>query len=690
MQLRDMELRVLIPVASVLGALLLTTVGLLIAIIIRKRRQRRRAKEWQRHGVIEDNCSISWSDQGLTRGVSVRKGKLVRSHSKRRLKSGTEAAAESVGGDNDNYSIRPNMGSLEFMNSISHITGRISPGIGRALSIGSHKTSTVNSVKSRQVSPLPTADGERRPTLNIVEISKRPSNASRKKSSHSRSSSRSNLYDTPVPEDMTLQGRDSILLPSPPSSVHILTPTHSRHSRQSHSNSSFTFTPVTPRASISLFPLSAPPGQPRRPSAAAQAASATLANHVFPGNMHYSRRPSFLQHSYSADRLPTSPSTSAFDTGKTTLADYADELAPRPSSQGGGSRPKISQIHIPESNSTSPRTPLSATKNSSEPGSPNNNTPDGSSQVRDFGNWGFSGTTSADYHSNEGAHFPTPYNEVPRPQYTRAPSSAVGNPLLGSTPPRKESFATYAQMRRESIKRDSFGGAIPTRRESHGPSMLRRDSTASFLGTTPPKFATGPRVYQQQNQLHLNPQTQQRDSLVRTYSDRSLQSSYSPTPNDQRLHPMNMIPSINESKSSILTVSSTGSAASDGFTGNGGLSPPPLQKASFEGSRPDLIDSMDLHLGAMASTKLHHQKPPVTPPWQASGKPFGVVEGHTLATDKIPPNRRLGTAFVPETAAETGGIHSSPTSTITTATLTEASGEGISPDRSNGVGFRHR
>ncbi|KAK6527665.1 hypothetical protein TWF694_004645 [Orbilia ellipsospora] len=684
-----MELRVLIPVASVLGALLLVTVGLLIAIVIRKRRQRQRVKEWHRHGVVEDNCSISWSDQGLTRGVSVRKGKLVRSHSKRRLKGGAETAAESVRGDNDNYSLRPNMGTLEFMNSISHITGRISPGIGRALSIGSHKTSTVNSEKSRQVSPLPRTDEENRPTLNLVDISKRPSNTSRKKSSHSRSSSRSNLHDTPIPEDMTSQGRDSILLPSPPSSVHILTPTQSRHSRQSQSNSSFTFTPATPRASISLFPLSAPPGHPRRPSAAAQAATATLASHVFPGNIHGTRRPSFLQHSFSADRLPTSPSTSAFDTGPTTLADYADEFAPRPGSQGGGGRPKISQIHIPESNSTSPRAPLSATQNSSEPGSPDN-IPDGQSQVQNFQNWGFSETMSADSNSNESGHFPTPYNEVPRPQYTRAPSSAVGNPVLGNTPPRKESYASYAHMRRESIKRDSFGGAIPLRRESHGPSMLRRDSTASFLGTTPPKFATGPRVYQQQNQLHPNPQPQQRDSLVRTYSDRSLQSSYSPTPHDQRLHPMNIIPSINESKSSIVTVSSTGSAASDSFAGNGGLSPPPLQKASFEGSRTDLMDSMDLHLSAMASTKLHHQKPPVTPPWQANGKPFGTVEGHTLAADNSPPNRRLGKAYVPDTVTENSEIPASPTSTITTATLTEASGEGTSPNRSNGMGFRHR
>ncbi|KAK6515823.1 hypothetical protein TWF281_004415 [Arthrobotrys megalospora] len=673
-----MELRVLIPTACVLGVLLLVTLVLVIVLIVRTRRRKQEARDWQQHGIVEDNISFSWSEHGPSRGVSVREGKLVRSHSHKKLKEGTRTTVERVREDNDNYSVKQGMGSLEFMNSISGITGRLSPGIGRALSVGSHKTSTLSSEKSRQLSPLPATDEERQTsTSHLIDMQKRPSSSSRKKSSHSRSSSRSNLHESPIPEDMTMHGRESILLPSPPSSVHILTPTYSRHSRQSQSNSSFTFTPITPRASISLFPLSAPPGQHRRPSVAAQAATATLASHTFPSHMHSARRPSFLQNSYTHDHLPTSPSTSAFDTGPSNLAEYSDELTLRPSS-----RPKIAQIRIPESKSTSPRAPLSAA-HSSDPDSPQH-IPEQHTQIHNFENWSFGGEGSrgnAHVSDSEDGHFPTPYNDVPRPQYTRAPSSAVGNP--GITPPRKESITSYAQMRRESFRRDSFGGAIPIRRESHGPSMLRRDSTASFLGS-PPKFATGPRVY---HQHHLSPnmQPQHRDSIVRTYSDRSLYSNEATASNERQVDAMNIIPSINESKTSIVSVSSTGSAASDSFTGNGGLSPPPLQKNSFEGTRSEVMASGSIALTpTAASTRLPQTQPPVTPPRHAHGKPFGGADGQAYY-ETSPQYRRLAKGFVPETVTEANeNVPASPTSTVTTTTVTENSGEDMSPDQMSG------
>ncbi|KAK6342443.1 hypothetical protein TWF718_007844 [Orbilia javanica] len=664
-----MELRVLIPTACVLGVLFIVTLVLVIVLIIRSQKRKRKIRDWQEHGIVEDNVSFSWSEHGLSRGVSVREGKLVRSQSRKKTKGGAQTTVEQVPGDNENYPTKQGMSSLDFMNSISGITGRISPGIGRALSIGSHKASTLSSEKSRQLSPLPTTDEESQTSnSHLIDMQKRPSSSGRKKSSHSRSSSRSNLHESPIPEleDMTMYGRESILLPSPPSSVHILTPTYSRHSRQSQSNSSFTFTPVTPRASISLFPLSAPPGQHRRPSVPAQTANTTLGNYAFSNQMHSARRPSFLQNSYTFDHVPTSPSTSSsFDAGQPTLAEYSDELAPRP-----GSRPKVSQIQIPESKSASPRAPLSAT-HSSDPDSPEN-VPDHHAQVNNFENWTFSGEgpQGNQYASDsEDGHFPTPYNDVPRPQYARAPSSAVGNP--GAPQSRKESITSYAQMRRESIRRDSFGGAIPFRRESHGPSMLRRDSTASFLGV-PPKFATGPRVYHQ----HLSPnmQPQNRDSISRAYSDRSLHNNEAQSSNERQINPMNINPSINESKTSIVSVSSTGSAASDSFTNNGGLSPPPLQKNSFEGIR-----SEGEYISPVASTKLQQNRPPVTPPRHAHGMPFGGTDGQ-MSYEVSPPPRRLVKDFVPETVAEINeNFPTSPTSTITDATATENSIEEMSP-----------
>ncbi|KAK6331420.1 hypothetical protein TWF730_004501 [Orbilia blumenaviensis] len=657
-----MELRVLIPTACVLGVLLVVTLVLVILLIVRSRQRKRQLRDWQQHGIVEDNVSFSWSEHGLSRGVSVREGKLVRSQSRKKTKEGTRTTVEQVRDDTDQYSVKQGMGSLEFMNSISGITGRLSPGIGRALSIGSHKTSTLNSEKSRQLSPLPATDEESQTSNSyLIDMQKRPSGSNRKKSSHSHSSSRSNLHESPIPEleDMTMNGRESILLPSPPSSVHILTPTCSRHSRQSHSNSSFTFTPITPRASISLFPLSAPPGQHRRPSAAAQAATASLASHTFSNNMHSARRPSFLQNSFTHNQLPTSPSTSAFDTGvqdssQTTLVEYPGEPTSRPSS-----RPKVSQIQIPEPVlSKSPRAPLSAAR-SSDPDSPQH-VPDHHAQVNNFENWTFGGEGSQNGHptsDSEDGHFPTPYNDVPRPQYARAPSSAVGNPTIA--PPRKESITSYAQMRRESIRRDSFGGAIPFRRESHGPSMLRRDSTASFLGS-PPKFATGPRVYHQ----HLTPnlQPQHRDSIIRTYSDRSLHSNEAQTSNEHQVDHMNIIPSINESKTSIVSVSSTGSAASDSFAGNGGLSPPPLQKNSFEGARSEAIGPFT---PTTANTRLQQPQPPVTPPRHAHGKPFAGADGQ-LFSESSPPFRRLVKSALPETVAEGNeNLPASPTSATT-------------------------
>ncbi|KAK6518667.1 hypothetical protein TWF506_005804 [Arthrobotrys conoides] len=668
-----MELRVLIPTACVLGILLLVTVALVIVLVVRAHRRKRKIGDWQQHGIVEDNVSFAWSEHGPSRGVSVREGKLVRSHSRKKTKEGPRTTVEQIRDENNNSSAKQGMGSLEFMNSISGITGRLSPGIGRALSIGSHKTSTMSSEKSRQLSPLPATDEESQTSsTHLWDMQKRPS-SSRKKRSHSRSSSRSNLHESPIPEDMTMHARESILLPSPPSSVHILTPTYSRHSRQSQSNSSFTFTPVTPRASISLFPLSAPPGQHRRPSVAAQPATTTLASHNFSNNMHSARRPSFLQNSYTFDHLPTSPSTSAFDTNHPTLSEYSEELGPRSSS-----RPKIAQIQIPESKPASPRAPLSAA-HSSDPDSPQN-IPDHHVQVSNFENWTFGG--EAGFQGNphnsdsEDGHFPTPYNDVPRPQYTRAPSSAVGNP--GIPQPRKESITSYAQMRRESIRRDSFGGALPFRRESHGPSMLRRDSTASFLGS-PPKFATGPRVYHQ----HLSPniQPQHRDSIYRTYSDRSLHSHEAQPSNERPIDHMNLNPSINESKTSIVSISSTGSAASDSFNGNGGLSPPPLQKNSFEGTRSEGEGSYTL---TATSTKLQQTRPPVTPPRHAHGTPFGGTDGQ-VSYDHSPPSRRLVKDFVPETVAEMNeNFPASPTSTITNATVTEDSIGAMSPDRMNG------
>ncbi|KAF3318779.1 hypothetical protein TWF173_006796 [Orbilia oligospora] len=665
-----MELRVLIPTACVLGLLLIVTLALVIALVVRTHKRKRKIRDWQQHGIVEDNVSFSWSEHGPSRGVSVREGKLVRNHSRKKTKEGTRTTVEQVRDDNDNYPVKQGIGSLDFMNSISNITGRISPGIGRALSIGSHKASTMSSEKSRQLSPLPTTDEESQiSNSHIADMQKRPSSSSRKKSTHSRSSSRSNLHESPIPEDMTMNCRESILLPSPPSSVHILTPTYSRHSRQSQSNSSFTFTPVTPRASISLFPLSAPPGQHRRPSVAAQPATTTLPSHNFSNHMHSARRPSFLQNSYTFDHLPTSPSTSAFDTNQSILAEYSDGLEPCP-----GSRPKIAQIRIPDSKSTSPRAPLSAA-HSSDPESPQH-IPDHHDQVNNFENWTFGGEGFQGNSQNndiEDSNFPTPYNDVPRPQYTRAPSSAVGNPSIPQ--PRKESITSYAQMRRESIRRDSFGGALPFRRESHGPSMLRRDSTASFLGS-PPKFATGPRVYHQ----HLSPniQPQHRDSIYRTYSDRSLLSHEAQSSNEPQTDHMNLYPSINESKTSIVSISSTGSAASDSFTGNGGLSPPPLQKNSFEGTRSE---GEGAYILTAASTKLQQIRPPVTPPRHAHGTPFGGTDDQTYY-ESSPPSRRLVKDFVPETVAEINeNLATSPTSTITTATLNEDSIEGMSPDR---------
>ncbi|KAK6503763.1 hypothetical protein TWF481_008769 [Arthrobotrys musiformis] len=670
-----MELRVLIPTACVLGVLLIVTLVLVIVLIVRARQRKREIRDWQQHGIVEDNVSFAWSEHGPSRGVSVREGKLVRSQSRKKTKE-ARTTVEQVRDDNDNYSVKQGMGSLDFMNSISGITGRISPGIGRALSIGSHKTSTLSSEKSRQLSPLPATDeGSQTSSSHLVDMQKRPSSSGRKKSSHSRSSSRSNIHESPIPEDMTMYGRESILLPSPPSSVHILTPTYSRHSRQSQSNSSFTFTPVTPRASISLFPLSAPPGQHRRPSVAAPTApNATLANHTFSNHMHSARRPSFLQNSYTFDHMPSSPSSS-FSNSQPTLAEYSDELAPRP-----GSRPKVSQIQIPEPKSVSPRAPLSAT-HSSDPDSPEN-VPDHHAQVNNFENWTFGGGVS--YGNNrmsdsEDGNFPTPYNDVPRPQYTRAPSSAVGNPGIPQS--RKESITSYAQMRRESIRRDSFGGAIPFRRESHGPSMLRRDSTASFLGS-PPKFATGPRVYHQ----HLSPniQPQHHDSIIRTYSDRSLHGFEAQSSNERQNDPMNINPLINESKTSIVSVSSTGSAASDSFTGNGGLSPPPLQKNSFEGTRSEGEGAYTL---AAVSTKLLQQtRPPVTPPRHAHGMPFGGSGTDSqVSYETSPPSRRPVKDFVPETVAEMNeNLPASPKSTITNETVTENSIGEMSPSRMNG------
>lgn len=661
----------LVPTACALGVLLLVTLSLVIVLIVRAHKRKRKVRDWQQHGIVEDNVSFSWSEHGLSRGVSVREGKLVRSHSRKKAKEGVRTTVEQVRDDNDSYSVKQGMVSLEFMNSISGITGRISPGIGRALSIGSHKTSTLSSEKSRQLSPLPATDEESQASIShLIDMQKRPSSSGRKKSSHSRSSSRSNPHESPIPEDMTMHGRESILLPSPPSSVHILTPTYSRHSRHSQSNSSFTFTPVTPRASISLFPLSAPPGQHRRPSVAAQTANTTLASHTFSNHMHSARRPSFLQNSYTFDHIPTS-SNSSFDAGQPTLAKYSDELVPRPSS-----RPKISPIQIPESKFISPRAPLSAA-HSSDPDSPQN-VPDHHVQVSNFENWTFGGEASQgnSYTSNsEDGHFPTPYNDVPRPQYARAPSSAVGNPSVSQS--MKESITSYAQMRRESIRRDSFGGASPFRRESHGPSMLRRDSATSFLGV-PPKFATGPRVYHQ----HLSPniQPQHRDSICQTYSDRSLHSHEAQSSNERQIDPMNLNPSINESKTSIVSVSSTGSAASDSFTGNGGLSPPPLQKNSFEGTRSE---GEGTYTSTAVSTKLQQTRPPVTPPRHAHGMPFGAADGQ-ISYEPSPPSRRLVKDLVPETVARINeNLPASPTSTISNATVTENSIEEISPNLLN-------
>ncbi|KAK6355509.1 hypothetical protein TWF696_004608 [Orbilia brochopaga] len=659
-----MELRIVIPVASAIGVLLIVILALTVWIIVRSQKRKRKAQEqeWQHHGTVEDTFSIAWSDHGLTRGISVRDGKLVRNQSRRKGKDGSRTTVESARDDNDTYSAKREEGSSDFMNSISNITGRISPGIGRALSVGSHKTSVNHSEKSRQLSPLPPTDEEiHAGSLHLLDV-KRPYSSGRNKSSHSRSSSRSNIQDNQMAEleDMTLRGRDSVLLPSPPSSVHILTPTQSRHSRRSQSNSSFTFTPVTPRTSISLFPLSAPPGQPRKPSTAAQAGPAS---HAFPTHMHSARRPSFLQNSYTLDQSMPSPSTSMFelDTGLPTLADYADELRPR-----SAGRPVVSKIQIPQFNSTSHRTNLSSAQVASEPGSPGH-VPD-HSQAKNFHAWNFS-----DAESGVGATS----NGATRPPYTRAPSSAVGNHSADATPP---------HMKRDSFRRDSFGGAIQSRRESHGPSTLRRDSTASFLGTTPPKFATGPRVYYQ-HQMQSSSLPPQRESISRAYSDRSERSNFTPTLSERQLDPMNIIPSINESKSSIVSVSSTGSAASDSFAADGGLSPPPLQKTSFESSRTDPTRSID-HVPSLATNGTSQQqqnKPPVTPPQHSHEQAFNSADGYA-PYETSQPHRRMGNGgFVPETVAETSeNGPPSPTSTISTVTVTENSAESMSPERLNG------
>ncbi|KAJ6256363.1 hypothetical protein Dda_8863 [Drechslerella dactyloides] len=671
-----MELRVVIPIAASVGVLIIIIVVLIVWIIVRSQKRKRKARDqdWRQHEPAEDTFSIAWSDhgdQGLTRSVSVRNGKLVRNQSARKGKDGSRTVVESTHDDNDAHPVKRDLGSSDFMNSISNITGRISPGIGRALSVGSHKTSAISSEKSRQLSPLPPTDEENRAcTVHLLDV-KRPYSANRSKhSSHSRSSSRSNIHDGQVAEfeDMTLQGRDSVLLPSPPSSARILTPTQSRHSYRSQSNSSFTFTPVTPRASVSLFPLSAPPGQPRKPSAAAQNGPASYA---FPAHLHSARRPSFLQNSYTHDHPIPSPSTSMFelDSGLPTLADYADELRPR-----SAGRPTVSKIQIPDFTPASPRALRSFGQDSANQEFPEH-IPDHHSQVENFDTWNFSDADPS---------IAATSSEAIRPPYTRAPSSAVGNQSVGGAPFRKESFASYAQMRRDSFRRDSFGGGVPTRRESHGPSVLRRDSTASFLGTTPPKFATGPRVYYQ-HQLPSNPLPPQRESISRAYSDRSVQSTHTPTLSERQLDPMNMIPSINESKSSIVSVSSTGSAASDSFAADGGLSPPPLQKTSFESTRADPSRSID-HAPSLSNNGSTSQlKPPVTPPRHTQGQPFNGSDGRTVRDISLPNHHKDNGGLVPETVAEASrNIPASPTSTITTATVTENSAADMSPERLNG------
>ncbi|KAF3928810.1 hypothetical protein ABW21_db0209038 [Orbilia brochopaga] len=340
------------------------------------------------------------------------------------------------------------------------------------------------------------------------------------------------------------------------------------------------------------------------------------------------------------------------DTGLPTLADYADELRPR-----SAGRPAVSKIQIPQFNSASHSTNLSSAQDSSEPGSPDH-VSDHHSQVQNFHAWNF---------SDANANVTATSNGATRPPYNRAPSSAVGN-----------------NLRQDSFRRDSFGGAAQMRRESHGPSTLRRDSTASFLGTTPPKFATGPRVYYQ-HQLQSGALPPQRESISRAYSDRSERSNFTPTLSERQLDPMNIIPSINESKSSIVSVSSTGSAASDSFAADGGLSPPPLQKASFESTRADPTRSLD-HVPALATNGTQQQnKPPVTPPRHAHGLPFNGADGYAVYETSVPPRRIGNSSFVPETVAEASeNAPASPTSTISTVTVTENSAESMSPERLNG------
>ncbi|EWC46067.1 hypothetical protein DRE_04641 [Drechslerella stenobrocha 248] len=617
-----MELRVLIPVACVIGVLLIIVLVTSVWAIIRaqKRRRKAAAPQWRHDGTAEDNYSIAWSEHGITRGVSVREGKLVRSQSRRTPKDGSKSTVESIEGDSVNLSGKREGGASDFITSISNITGRISPGIGRALSVGSHRTPVMNSEKGRQLSPLPPMDeGSNRYLLD----SKRPYSADRKQSSHSHSSSHSNIHDSRAAEleDMTLQGRESVLLPAPP--VHSLTPTYSRHSRQSHSNSSFTFTPVTPRASISLFPLTAPPTQQRNPPTSATEPQAFL------GNAH--------------SPLP-SPSFS-FEGGPVTLADYADELRPR-----SAVRPKVAQIHIPNSSPGSPRAPLSAAH----------------------------ATTG----NRRSGHFPTPFNELPRPPHTKAPSSAVGNQKTGSSSSHKDSFGA----RKDSMRKDSFGAPLPTHRESHGPSTLRRDSTASFLGSTTPKFATGPRVYYQSQTQPSSPQHQPPESITRTYSDRSLHSNYLPSASERQLEVMNMIPSINESKSSIVSLSSTGSAGSDGFAADGGLSPPPMQKTSFESTRADATRSTDHSPSLPANRSMQPAKPPATPPRHAQGQSFAGIDSYALYESNALHRRLANGGVVPETVAEANeNLPASPTTTTATAAGTEYSGESMSPRRSSSV-----
>src|SRR5436305_8738070 len=109
------DLRILIPVLSVIGALTIVTVTLLILVLLRSYKRRHfRAP----HGRVEEDHSSNWSTDGLCgRGPSVREGRLVRHPSRAKLKDGgTKTTIEMIQEEHQLFSTYQSMSQIDESN----------------------------------------------------------------------------------------------------------------------------------------------------------------------------------------------------------------------------------------------------------------------------------------------------------------------------------------------------------------------------------------------------------------------------------------------------------------------------------------------------------------------------------------------------------------------------------------------